>query len=367
MNLDIDLLEKIDNYTNGKMSASEKEAFELVIASDESLQKQIKLSKMADKLLIISESLALKEQMRKDLSTPPSNNSKYWYLLVVLGVSGLTAWYFAQNKTVTNSKVEISQKVNTKEIVSNIEGNDITVAESSKEITSKAKKQAFIPIEEKSETTTSSPIISNAVSQEILIDDKVNISAENIVTKSTPETSKIVNSNPCLTLIGNATFKVTPSCKGESTGEVFIYKNSVKGGKAPYSFALDKDKNSDHFQNLSAGEYQLIITDANNCSVVNEQKVIVTEKKCKSKLEFTFNPNYDKAWIIPYNKNEKPSKLTILEKTGKLYYETSVSNNNPVDWNGESNTGLHLTVGVYFFTIEYENGEIDEGTIVVGL
>ena len=43
MNLDIDLLEKIDNYTNGRMNASEKEAFELVIASDESLQKQINI------------------------------------------------------------------------------------------------------------------------------------------------------------------------------------------------------------------------------------------------------------------------------------------------------------------------------------
>lgn len=367
MNLDIDLLEKIDNYTNGKMSASEKEAFELVIASDESLQKQIKLSKMADKLLIISESLALKEQMRKDLSTPPNNNSKYWYLLVVLGVSGLVGLYFAQNKTVTNSKVEISQKVNTKEIESNIEGNDLTVVESSKEISTKAKKQAFIPIEEKSETTTSSPIISNAVSPEILIDNKVNISDGSVTQNSTPETSKIVNSNPCLTLIGNATFRVTPSCKGESSGEVFINKNSVKGGRSPYSFTLDKEKSSEHFQNLSAGEYQLIITDANNCSVVNEQKVIVPEKKCKSKLDFTFNPNYDKAWIIPYNKNENPLKLTILEKTGKKYYETSVSNFSPADWNGESNTGLHLTVGIYFFTIEYENGDIDEGTIVVGL
>ena len=99
--------------------------------------------------------------------------------------------------------------------------------------------------------------------------------------------------------------------------------------------------------------------------VENAKKVIVGEKKCAVRKEYVFNPEYDSSWPIPYDNEKQTSSFKILEKSGKVFFQTSVSASHPTEWKGESNTGLILGMGLYFFTIEYVDGSVDEGSIVV--
>ena len=58
---------------------------------------------------------------------------------------------------------------------------------------------------------------------------------------------------------------IDPNCDGLETG--MIQLDSIWGGTAPYSFALNNEPNnsSDHFQNLGAGSYDYSVIDANGC------------------------------------------------------------------------------------------------------
>ncbi len=60
-------------------------------------------------------------------------------------------------------------------------------------------------------------------------------------------------------------------CSGEHTGSI---KTNIEGGKAPYSFAWSSGQATDDIFDLTAGDYQLTVTDANACTVVSEQVVI---------------------------------------------------------------------------------------------
>ena len=60
-------------------------------------------------------------------------------------------------------------------------------------------------------------------------------------------------------------------CKGTETGEVSA---TAKGGTSPYSYSWNKGMTGQSIQNLPAGEYSVMVTDANNCqSEVDENGV----------------------------------------------------------------------------------------------
>ena len=58
--------------------------------------------------------------------------------------------------------------------------------------------------------------------------------------------------------------KIDPTCPGANTGSIEV---NPEGGKAPFQYSWGNGENRQTINNLSAGLYDLSITDANNCQV----------------------------------------------------------------------------------------------------
>ena len=68
------------------------------------------------------------------------------------------------------------------------------------------------------------------------------------------------------TMLWDTLIGVDILCKGESTGEI---NSNISGGTPPYSYSWDNGASSQNLQFLSAGNYQLQITDFNNCQITD--------------------------------------------------------------------------------------------------
>jgi gliding motility-associated-like protein len=95
----------------------------------------------------------------------------------------------------------------------------------------------------------------------ITVTDANNCSAETSIEITEPDVLTISTS-----LIGNAL------CNGDSNGSA---STSAEGGTSPYSFAWSSGANGELEENLSAGNYSVTVTDANNCSA--ETSIEITE------------------------------------------------------------------------------------------
>ena len=65
-------------------------------------------------------------------------------------------------------------------------------------------------------------------------------------------------------IVGASTVLVSPTCFGTLTGSIAI---TVTGGTAPYSYSWSNGFNGANPTSLSAGTYNVIVTDANGCKV----------------------------------------------------------------------------------------------------
>jgi len=370
MNSDNTILEKIDRYTRGVMESEELNLFEQEIATDEQLQRKIELSMIVDQMVVAKEALKLKEQMRKDLYKSKPNWGAYLGVaLVGVTLVGGAFWAYQHGQEGKNGVGPVSP------------ANDVSVKNKAKEtavVVPAPKAEAGAPQTNLSvpksvskvpslPSQNSNQVLGAKVEQTVLPvehphDPKVLVKSEE---KKETHASTVVVTNPCAGLLPQVEFSVVSSCKGEETGEVHIHSESAKGGKAPYSFALGDKQSNMSFDKLGTGYYDLWIKDAQNCQVANSQKVFVPEKNCKVPQQYIFNPDYDHSWGIPYDKDKKPTRIIIQEKGGRVFYQSAVNDFQPAEWNGDSNTGLVLSMGLYFLTIEYADRTVDEATIVV--
>lgn len=365
MNSEYEILEKIALYTKGEMGGVERIQFEKELEADPHLQRQMQLSMLVEEMVVAKEALKLKEQMRKDLYKQKPNLGLYLGAsLLVLGAIG-GALFYTGRQTAPEGVVSVPKVSPT--VYNTIDSKTPNtpsatapaVRPSSQVNPNKTEKNLIV--------TQSSP--QQVAKEEEVLEEKVVPQPKRqevpVLEKENNQPLKPEPVSPCASLQKEVEYSVTQSCKGEATGEVIIHAESVKGGKAPYTFTLGEHKASSHFSNLASGSYSLLITDAQNCSVESPNKIWVGEKTCKSLQQHVFNPEYDHAWIIPYDKDKKPTRISILDKNGRVFYESGVSGHQPAEWKAESSTGMTLAMGLYFFHIEYADGDMDEGSIMI--
>jgi hypothetical protein len=360
------LLEKIELYTRGKLSSEEKELFEQELNADESLRRKVELSMMVDEMVVAKEALQLKEQMRKDLYKPKSDWKKYAGIALIIVFSAAGSWFYSNSQENRNPPVPASptpqiqfpadNKVSD-ELAEITETNDpdkkhpVIPETSTKEIQEPSGPESFVKPAEKNDIEPEKGAIQK--------DLPVKQQPDPGLPQETPQAS------PCSSLQNVVESAVTPSCKGEQNGEIHFDAASVKGGTPPYTFISGDRETKSSFDQVPAGHYSITIRDAKNCMVQSSRKIYVPEKICKSPKQYVFNPEYDHSWTIPYDKDRKPTRIVILDKSGRIFYESLVSDFSPEGWAAQSNTGLMAEVGLYFFTIEYADGYIEEGSVTV--
>ena len=118
------------------------------------------------------------------------------------------------------------------------------------------------------------------------------------------------------------------------------------------------------FANLKAGEYTLLVTDENGCTV--ETAATIANKECSTYIPNAFSPNNDGIndvfRIFPSSNFSGTFKsFLVFDRWGGNVYESfdiDVSANNW--WDGTHN-GKILDTGIYtyFIEVEYDNGETE--------
>lgn len=145
-----------------------------------------------------------------------------------------------------------------------------------------------------------------------------------------------------------------------SDGEVFT---NVIGGIPTYDFTWTGPTNiEDGVQNpnnLSAGTYQLMITDANGCMV--DTTIVITSPEDLT-LPTGLSPNGDNQndfYVILGIDGYPVNTFKVFNRWGNLVYDKTNYNN---EWFGQNNNGEPLPDGTYFVT--FEAGSRQFGTYV---
>jgi trimeric autotransporter adhesin len=131
----------------------------------------------------------------------------------------------------------------------------------------------------------------------------------------------------------------------------------VSGGAAPYTYQWNTGRPGDSgslVENLSAGEYAVLVTDANGCSTIAVAIVSNSNIDC---LEFrnVITPDGDglnETFQINCLNLYQENNLRIFNRWGQLVFEQA---NYANDWTGINRLGEELPEGAYFFVFEYRD------------
>lgn len=122
----------------------------------------------------------------------------------------------------------------------------------------------------------------------------------------------------------------------------------AKGSSTPYLYSLDgaSFQASNIFTNVTLGQHTVRVKSSLGCTPVSKEFSLI-------KLINFFSPNGDgKNDVLDYSqlRNKKNPILTIYDRTGKLVFDGSVSNN--FTWDGKVN-GFNLPSDSYWYIIEW--------------
>lgn len=138
------------------------------------------------------------------------------------------------------------------------------------------------------------------------------------------------------------------NCFGQSNGSV---KVTADGGIAPLTFAWSNDSTEQNLLNITAGNYQLTVTDANGCTSTL-QGIAVTQPG-----QLVMN-----AAVTPVGcsgQNDGSARITSTGGTPPYAYTWSIGNNTKTDFADS------LAAGYYTVTVDDNNGCAKSLTVIV--
>ena len=130
---------------------------------------------------------------------------------------------------------------------------------------------------------------------------------------------------------------ISPNCPGALNGSISL---SPTGGASPYNYVwMNNGSTSNTVNNLSSGEYEVLITDNNGCTEV------------ASFLLNNSTENIDiSSYVTPADCNANNGNIKIIPNGGTAPYTYSWSNNSVTD------SIFNLSAGLYTVTVTDNNG-----------
>lgn len=151
------------------------------------------------------------------------------------------------------------------------------------------------------------------------------------------------------------------SCFGQSNG--FATVDSIVGCNPPYQVIWSNGQSDTIARNLAPGNYSVQLVSADGCqSQLQYFNIgVISEEPCILKFYSGITPNNDgvnDSWIIDNVGAFADNKVEIFDRRGVKVYSANNYDNQSVVWEGESNDGLNLPSGTYFFI--FESGDLVE-------
>ncbi|MBY0427015.1 MAG: hypothetical protein K2Q22_15380 [Cytophagales bacterium] len=357
MDSELHIYEEIDDYLKGKMSTDDRAKFERSMAADPTLSQQVKSQQLANEIVLTKGLMDLKSRIASDLASGRSVNKSPW----IWGWGGtlgillmLASWFLIDHKPVSLARGKspvVAEKVQEK-----AQGKGISmgmVSEKPIERKNSLGNNQTLIVPESVPTQTpavmesgQNPISSHPTVEEAKLEQKMNIPASN--EKQTVD---------CGAKHWNFTLHAHPACVSTNDGSIDVID------KVHYQYALG-DGNftpARTFNHLKKGIYSVSVKDEDGCITTSE--VEVYQRNCQESLEVAFNP-LQESWKVPIKDNNK-GELQIFSKNGRLAFSKQWSQGEEFEWDGKTNSGDLLGRGLYSFTIQYANGEIQQGSISI--
>jgi ELWxxDGT repeat protein len=145
--------------------------------------------------------------------------------------------------------------------------------------------------------------------------------------------------------------QIGPETEGQANGAILL---TLNGGTPPYSFDWDPEipPGQDPLRpmGLTAGEYNLTITDANGCTISGSYIVDLITATQEPKVEWlsSIHPNpTDGLLFLTLKTNTEPEQITLHNANGQLVMSRPFANR--IDMS-------HLSSGVYWVKIQGDAG-----------
>lgn len=158
--------------------------------------------------------------------------------------------------------------------------------------------------------------------------------------------AEYVITQPSQLIISEISSKDVSTCYGDKTGEIVI---KIKGGTPPYLYSSDGGKtfvnNGGSFNNMGAGQYEIVVKDAGGCSVVGD-KVIIAQP-----IELVLN---SVVFSDSLCYGDKSGYISILASGGTGSYSYSI--NNGIVYNPDKSYFENLSQGKYNVKVKDSGG-----------
>ena len=165
--------------------------------------------------------------------------------------------------------------------------------------------------------------------------------------------SAVVTITEPTSLVGNLVSTADVLCTNDSTGRATVNRT---GGTAPYTFDLGSGTQSNGtFTNLSAGSYNVTVTDANSCSA--SIPFIIQAPNALQITSMTVNSNYNGQDVTCNSACDAAATVVATGGTGAYTFTWD---------NGETTfTATNLCAGTHRVTVTDQNGCWDTASIVI--
>lgn len=358
--------EQITAYVKGQLKGQELVTFEEHLKADNALLDKVNLEKEARDLFLDADVLALKEQMKQDMSSS-SGSSKRW-LIGGAGVLIILSTVLLWESQKEDRREEASKTI----VVPRIEKNEEKASYKKGSERSVDKHLIIVNevVDEENNELLDSIIVNNG-SQEV-----TELTTSGIQTITLKENSEHIDGatdnvnadsenieklDPCIGISFKGSPLIKSTIAGEENGQITLDEFGIRGGVKPYSYALNhigEFEERKAFSDLQADHYVIYIKDDNGCvgALENGKTWEVKTSYCLSDYQKTFNIVYENKWEVPLVTGEA-AEITLINKVGQELLKIEIEEGEKFHWDGTFDTGNKVVQGRYNWLIKYENGE----------
>ncbi len=354
----------IDQYLNGELSGKALHEFETRLASDKQLADELALQRITNTIIFENRLGEIREKINLDLSNP---DPSFRNIIIGMGVGILicVGLYSLWTKETPQTPV-LTQKEKITKVSSPSQLPDSKAPVTTTTSNPLYTKSSDLKAEETKTVTTSEPTTNTINLDPVLVKTESEQPQHTVAENEIKREEKITTaSDPCSGSAIKAKAIAIETCLGENNGTLRIQYQSVKGGKSPYRYSLDGKEFSSNgvFTHLAAGTYTLHILDQNNCTAELNEKI--ESKRCIGLREpISFSPGRGDYCRIT-NEQKTGAELKIYNRAGIVLTTAHLEPGQIFEWEGKSTTGENLTMGSYLYTMQYENGTTEQGTITI--